>query len=176
VADVAKPGDVFELNDDEHVTVRTTAADSGGELLEVEAEWALGKHKPLRHSHPSQDEHFEVLEGELSVKLGGETRKLQAGDTVDVPRGVVHAFWNSGGTIARAKWQVRPAQRTEEFFEAVNDLRAQGHGTPSGLSVPAGALLAREFSKEFTPGVPQAARVVVIPALAAWARFRGYKL
>jgi quercetin dioxygenase-like cupin family protein len=173
---MAKPGDVFELNDDEKVRVRTTAADSGGELLEVEAEWAPGKHKPLPHSHPSQDEHFEVLEGELSVKLDGETRKLAAGDSVDVPRKTVHSFWNSGETTARAKWQVRPAQRTEEFFQAVHELRQQGHGTPSGLNVQAGALLAHEFSKEFTPAVPQAARVVVLPALAAWARLRGYKV
>jgi quercetin dioxygenase-like cupin family protein len=173
---MAKAGDVFELNADEKVTVRTASADSGGELLEVEAEWKPGKHKPLPHSHPSQEEHFEVLEGELSVKLGGETRTLQAGDSVDVPRKTVHAFWNSGETTVRAKWQVRPAQRTEEFFEAVHELRAQGHGTPNGLSVPAGALLAREFSEEFTPAVPQAARVVLLPALAAWARMRGYKV
>ena len=173
---MAQAGDVFELNDDEKVTVRTTSADSGGELLELEAEWNPGEHKPLPHSHPSQDEHFEVLEGELSVKLGSETRKLQAGDSVDVPRKTVHSFWNSGATTARAKWQVRPAQRTEEFFQAVHDLRAQGHGTPNGLSVPAGALLAQEFSKEFTPAVPQAARVAVLPALAAWARLRGYKV
>ena len=173
---MAKAGDVFELNADEKVTVRTTSADSGGELLEVEAEWKPGKHKPLPHSHPSQDEHFEMLEGELSVKLGAETRTLKAGDSVDVPRKTVHAFWNSGETTVRAKWQVRPAQRTEEFFEAVHELRAQGHGTPNGLSVPAGALLAREFSEEFTPAVPQAARVVLLPALAAWARMRGYKV
>jgi hypothetical protein len=55
---MARAGDVFDLNDDEKVTVRTTAADSGGELLEVEAEWLPGTHKPLPHSHPSQDEHF----------------------------------------------------------------------------------------------------------------------
>src|SRR4051794_27625700 len=131
---MAQAGDVFELNDDEKVTVRTPSAESGGELLEGEAEGAPGGHKPLPHSHPSQDERFEVLEGELSVKLGSETRVLNVGDTVDVPRGVVHTFWNSGGTTARAKWQVRPAQRTEEFFQAVHDLRAAGHGTGAGLS------------------------------------------
>src|SRR5437763_6163059 len=107
---MAQAGDVFELNEGEKVTVRTTSADSGGELLEVEAEWAPKEHKPLPHSHPSQDEHFEVLEGQLSVKLGGEKRVLNVGDTVDVPRGTVHTFWNSGGTTARARWQVRPAQ------------------------------------------------------------------
>jgi mannose-6-phosphate isomerase-like protein (cupin superfamily) len=171
---MAKAGDVFELNDGEKVTVRTAAADSGGELLEVEAEWGPEKHKPLAHSHPSQDEHFEVLEGELSVKLGDEKRVLRAGDTVDVPARTVHAFWNSGGTVARAKWQVRPAQRTEDFFESVHKLRAAGHSSKGGLDVTAGALVASEYKNEFTPALPQAARAVLLPALARFARMRGY--
>lgn len=165
-------GGVFELNDHEKVTVRTSSA----ELLELDAEWRPAKHKPLPHSHPSQDEHFEVTEGELSVKLGGETRVLQAGDTVDVPRGVVHTFWNSGTSTARAKWQVRPAQRTEEFFRAVDKLRKQGHGASAGVSPPAGALLAREFSDEFRPALSPVVRSLFLPALAALARRRGYSL
>jgi mannose-6-phosphate isomerase-like protein (cupin superfamily) len=172
---MAQVGDVFELNDDEKLTVRTTSAESGGELLEVEAEWTPSGHKPLPHSHPSQDEHFEVLEGQLSVKLGSETRVLNVGDKVDVPRGVVHTFWNSGGTAARAKWQVRPAQRTEDFFQAVHKLRAAGHGARAGLSPPAGALVAREFSSEFTPALSQVVRSAFLPALAGWAKLRGYK-
>jgi mannose-6-phosphate isomerase-like protein (cupin superfamily) len=171
---MAKAGDVFELNDGEKVTVRTASADSGGELLEVEAEWAPAKHRPLAHSHPSQDEHFEVLEGELGVKLGDEKRVLRAGDTLDVPRRTVHAFWNSGGTVARAKWQVRPAQRTEDFFESVHKLRAAGHRSANGLDLPAGALVATEYSKEFTPALHQVARGVLLPLLARFARMRGY--
>jgi mannose-6-phosphate isomerase-like protein (cupin superfamily) len=165
-------GDVFELNDHEKVTVRTSSPD----LLELDAEWQPARHKPLPHSHPSQDEHFEITEGQLSVKLGGETRVLNAGDAVDVPRGVVHTFWNSGTTAARARWQVRPAQRTEEFFRSIDSLRKQGHGTSAGVNPPAGALVAREFSAEFRPALPQVARTLLLPALAAFARRRGYKL
>src|SRR5437764_10650117 len=157
---------VFELNAHETVTVRGTPA----ELLEFDAEWQPSKHKPLPHFHPSQDEHFEVTEGELSVKLGSQTRVLNAGDTVDVPRGVVHTFWNSGTTIARANWQVRPAQRTEEFFQAVDRLRKQGHGTSAGVNPPAGALLAREFSAQFRPALPQVTRAPFLPAFAAFAK------
>jgi mannose-6-phosphate isomerase-like protein (cupin superfamily) len=171
---MARAGDVFQLNDSEKVTVRTAAADSGGELLELEAEWLPEERKPLPHSHPSQDEHFEVLQGELSVKLGSEKRVLRAGDSVDVPRGTVHTFWNSGSTLARAKWQVGPAQRTEDFFQAVHNLRAAGHGTKGGLNLPAGALVAQEYASEFTPALPQVARSVLMPALARWARLRGY--
>jgi len=162
---MAQASDVFQLNDDEKVTVLTPSAASGGELLELEAEWGASGHKPLPHSHPSQDEHFEVLEGQLSVKLGGEKRVLNVGDTVDVPRGTAHTFWNSGGTTARAKWQV-----------AVHNLRAKGHGTSAGLSLPAGALVAREFSGEFTPALSPVVRSLFLPVIAGWAKLRGYKL
>ena len=159
---MAQAGDVFQLNDDEKVTVRTPSAASGGELLELEAEWGASGHRPLPHSHPSQEEHFEVLEGQLSVKLGGEKRVLNVGDTVDVPRGTVHTFWNSGGTTARAKWQVRPAQRTEDFFQAVHNLRAAGH-------------VAQEFRGEFTPALSPVVRSLFLPLIAGWAKLRGYK-
>jgi mannose-6-phosphate isomerase-like protein (cupin superfamily) len=170
---VAQAGDVYSLNDGEKVTVRTASADSDGALLEVEAEWAPAEHKPLAHSHPSQEEHFEVLEGELSLRLGDEKRVLHAGDSVDIPRGTLHAFWNSGSTVARASWQVRPAQRTEEFFATVHRLREEGHGSSNGLSLLAGAYVAHEFSDEFTPAISGAARAL-LPLLAGWARLRGY--
>ncbi len=171
---MAKAGDVFELNDGEKVMVRTASADSDGQLLEVEAEWVPKRHRPLPHFHPSQDEHFEILDGEVSVKLGREQRVLRAGDSVDIPRGTIHTFWNSGSTVARAKWEVRPAQRTEFFFETVHRLREAGHGASGGLALGAGGLVAHAFTKEFVPAIPGAARTILFPALAGWARMRGY--
>jgi mannose-6-phosphate isomerase-like protein (cupin superfamily) len=171
---MAKAGDVFELNDGEKVLVRTASADSGGQLLEVEAEWVPKSHRPLPHFHPSQDEHFEILDGEVTVKLGKEQRVLRAGDSVDIPRGTVHTFANTGSTVARAKWQVRPAQRTEFMFETVHRLREAGHGASGGLDLVAGGLVAHEYKKELVPAIPGAARTILFPVLAGWARMRGY--
>jgi hypothetical protein len=58
----------------------------------------------------------------------------------------------------------------------VDSLRKQGHGTSAGVSPPAGALLAKEFSAEFRPALPQVARSLFLPALAAYAKRRGYKV
>ena len=63
------------------------------ELLEVEAEWQPESSKPPVHFHPSQDERFEVSEGELRVNLDGEERTLRAGDTLVIPRGTPHSMW-----------------------------------------------------------------------------------
>ena len=127
-----------------------TSADSGGELLEMEATYRPSSNPPLAHFHPSQDEHFEVLEGTMMARIGDEPeRRLSAGETLDVEAGVVHAMWNDGPEQARTLWQTRPALRTEEFFEQTSQVFREAH--ESGES-PDGARLGaivEEFSDEF---------------------------
>lgn len=115
----------YHLSPRQTVTIRRSGADTGGELLEVEAAWTGGGDLPPAHFHPSQDEHFEVTEGRLRVVIDGEERVLTAGDTLDVPRGTVHAM-TATDTGARATWQTRPALRTEEFFAAMDAAHQRG--------------------------------------------------
>ena len=69
---MASSGETLVLHDGETVTIRTAAADSDGELLEMDVEWTpVAAHRPPVHLHPLQDERFEIREGELSVKLDG---------------------------------------------------------------------------------------------------------
>jgi quercetin dioxygenase-like cupin family protein len=72
------------------VIVRVTAADSDGRLSVWESEEPRGTALPL-HVHPNEDEQMVVLEGEVSVRVGEETHRLRAGDTLALPRGVPHA-------------------------------------------------------------------------------------
>ena len=51
-------------------TLRVVA--TSPERLELEATWEPGGKPPPVHWHPTQHEHFEVLEGELTVELSGE--------------------------------------------------------------------------------------------------------
>ena len=170
-------GEKLDLHDGEAVTIRTSAADSDGELLEMEAEWRpVEAHKPPAHFHPRQDEHFEILEGELTVKLGGETRVLRAGDQLDIPRGTVHSMWPSGGALTRASWQLRPALRSEDFFAAVHRMRAAGKTSSKGgmIDLPAAGLVFQAFPDEFRLALPGPVRGLVVALLAAIGRARGY--
>jgi mannose-6-phosphate isomerase-like protein (cupin superfamily) len=172
---MAQAGDVFTLHDGERVTVRTAAADSHGALLEVAAEWAPVEHRPPVHFHPDQDERFEVTAGELTVEIEGEVHVLGAGDALDVPRGAVHKMWASGKTTTHASWQVRPALRTEDFFEAVHELRASGHHGKGGMLTPLGAgVILREYRDEFRMPLPAPLQRPVLGLLAGLARLRGY--
>jgi quercetin dioxygenase-like cupin family protein len=148
-----------------------TAADTGGELLEMEATYESGSQKPPEHFHPSQREHFEILEGAMHAEIGGEERLLRAGDSVDIEPGVRHAMWNEGPERARTLWQTRPALRTENFFETI--VRIGGAGKPGALQT---AVIASEYRNEFRATSPSPAlQALVVPVLATVGRVLGRK-
>ncbi len=111
----------YRLGPHQTLTVKRSSAD----VLEVEATWSGDGALPPAHFHPDQDEHFEVLDGQLRVLLDGEERLLGPGDTLDVPRGTVHAM-TATHDGARAIWQTRPAMRTEQFFAAMDAAQHRG--------------------------------------------------
>ncbi|MGI8511958.1 MAG: cupin domain-containing protein [Solirubrobacteraceae bacterium] len=133
------------------ITFRRTTADSGGDVLEVESRWPAGGGKePPAHYHPRQAEHFEVLSGDLEVRLDGERRTLRAGESLDVPAGARHSMWNGSDAETSARWATRPALQTEAFFEAFWGLAQDGKVTKAGLPEPLqAAVLLREFKDEF---------------------------
>jgi len=68
------------------------------------------------HVHSREEETFRVLQGTLTVRVGGETVTASPGDVVYLPRGVVHCFQNAGTTDAKFLLLVTPAG-LEKFFE-----------------------------------------------------------
>ncbi len=150
---------------------RKTAADTDGELLEMEATYEHGSAKPVEHFHPRQREHFEILEGTLRARIEGTERELRAGDSLDIEAGVPHAMWNEGPERARTLWQTRPALRTESFFETIVALG--GAGKPGLLQT---AVIASEYRDEFrTTSPPQVLQVPVVSILAPIGRLLGRK-
>ena len=151
------------------------SAETAGELLELEATYEPGSVEPLEHFHPTQDEHFEVLEGSMEARVGDESTTLGTGDELDIPAGTVHAMWNGGTDPARVLWQTRPALRTEEFLWRVARLAQEGKLTSRGARDPlVGAAVMREYRAEFRPTSPPApVQAVAFPVLAGVARVLG---
>ena len=94
-----------------------TAADTDGDLLEMETWYRAGAPPAPPHYHPAQDERFEVLSGAVWCRIDGEERVLRAGEVLEVPRGTVHEFGGHPDEDAHVRWETRPALRTEDFFE-----------------------------------------------------------
>jgi mannose-6-phosphate isomerase-like protein (cupin superfamily) len=58
-------------------------------------ETSIGTGPPL-HVHEREDECFFVLDGELSVRCGGDAFDAGTGSFVFLPRGRPHRFWSAG--------------------------------------------------------------------------------
>jgi quercetin dioxygenase-like cupin family protein len=162
----------LKLTPHESVTIR----EQSDAALVVEASWGAGGSAPPGHFHPGQDEHFEVLEGRLSVRVDGQERTLGPGETIDIPRGTVHQMWNGGDVQARALWRTEPAGRTAEWFAALDGLQQSGRvgrdGMPSVLAF--GAYLT-EYDDVFRLGGPQLLLRPALAALGVVGRMRGYR-
>jgi quercetin dioxygenase-like cupin family protein len=71
--------------------VHVDAQTSDGRFALVEMRGRRGDMPPL-HVHRNDDETFYVIEGEMSLFVGGERRSLGAGQAALAPRGVPHAY------------------------------------------------------------------------------------
>src|ERR687896_1244196 len=120
----------------ERITFLRTAADTDGELLELELELAPDGRVPGAHVHPEQEERFHVLEGTMRFRLGLRTIVAEAGETVVVPAGRVHKFANAGDDTARVRVEVEPALDMEELLCTTAELAHQGKVLRSGLPKP----------------------------------------
>ena len=76
---------------DELLVFKIGGVETGDSIGFIEATARSGGGPPL-HSHHMQAEAFYVLEGELTVKVGAQTRKVSSGSFVLVPPGVGHAY------------------------------------------------------------------------------------
>jgi mannose-6-phosphate isomerase-like protein (cupin superfamily) len=61
------------------------------------------------HVHPNEDESFWILEGEMTVKVGGKTLVLGPGSLGHVPRNHVHSFKVTGKTVCHILNYYSPA-------------------------------------------------------------------
>lgn len=77
--------------------IKATGEDTGDSFFLSETTIAPAFLGPPPHVHDM----FYVLEGALTLRLGEQTHRLQAGSFVCVPPGVVHTFRNDGDVPVR---------------------------------------------------------------------------
>lgn len=74
------------------------------------------------HIHPTQHEHILVLEGSYTLYLDGEWTTAGPGDTVRMPMGLPHAYYNKQDDAAKALFWVSPAGQLSELFDQLHNL------------------------------------------------------
>ena len=102
----------------DHYTFLVTGEESDGAYFAMEALVPPGGGPPP-HIHTRDDETFYVLEGEIEFLLGEERITAGRGDFVNVPRGTVHRFTNTGTETARLVLTFTPAGLEHWFLETL---------------------------------------------------------
>jgi quercetin dioxygenase-like cupin family protein len=131
------------------ITFLRTARDTDGEELVIEARMRPDASIP-GHRHLYQEETFEVLAGAGTFSVAGRKILATAGERVRIPAGVAHRFRNTSSDDVVVHATLRPAMRTEELFEQLFRLGAQGKVNRLGAPGPLITMrLIREFRAEF---------------------------
>jgi mannose-6-phosphate isomerase-like protein (cupin superfamily) len=147
------------------------------DLLRIESLNPPGDEREPVHVHPRQTSGCEVIAGSLIFEVEGRERRLTAGDSILIPPGTPHRFWNDGDETASSVQFFEPALETAAFFETLFALAAADELDSKGMPRPLQlALLVPEFGDEIRPVSPPwpvlRALAVVFGPLA---RARGYR-
>ena len=175
---MAKSGDVRVVPElGIRVEFRRTAAETGGEVLELDVVGRPRGFLTQAHVHERQTERHEMLEGVLRLPMGGVEHELHAGQSIEVPPGTPHRQLAGGDGPGHDRIEVRPAGSTEGFLERLAELSAAGQINRWGYPKPlAAAALVRDFGDEgHAVRPPLAVQKALAQALlrsSEWARAR----
>ncbi len=99
--------------------IKISSQDTAGGLAVFEQTGLTPKGGPPLHIHPFQDEWFYVIEGDYIFQVGDEKYRMNAGDTIFLPRKIQHAFVQLS---EKGKMIVSylPAGKMEEFFKVTD--------------------------------------------------------
>ena len=130
------------------------------------------------HLHRDLEQRFEVIEGQVEVRLGKEpARTLAAGESLDVPRGTPHVDpWNESGQPATWRNVIAPSSPfVRTFIATYGELLAAGElsNQETFTFLQLMAVLHAGRADSWADGAPIALQRLLIAGFAFLARLRG---
>jgi quercetin dioxygenase-like cupin family protein len=154
-----------------------TSRETNGEAVLVETIVRPGGFVAAAHVHPHQTERFEVLAGQIGLRVGNEESLLGPDEVATVEPGTPHRFWNAGESEARFLCEVRPALEFESLIETMFTLASEGKTNRKGIPNPLRlAVIARShFDTVRLPFPPAILQRVALAVGAVLGRLLGYR-
>ncbi len=172
---VVRPGLVMgnPVSGEDRIVFRKTSQQTGGEVFELEVFIRPGAPGTPEMVHPLQDESFEILSGSLDLLVGGQKRRLTAGESLLVPKGTPHRWWNDSHEEAHVLVELRPALRSEEIFANLYGLCSEKGALPNLLQMA--VLVNEHWDEGHLTKPPLLVQKVMFGVLAPVGRLLGYK-
>jgi len=101
-------------------------------VLILEGTLPPGADGPPLHVHIQEHEEGVVKAGTLGALVGAEKIIVPTGETVTLPAGIAHRWWNAGDDLLEFNGQVVPVVDLDRYLQAVFAvLNASSNGRPS---------------------------------------------
>ncbi len=110
--------------------------DTNNQLCMFEFTVPVGGAMPLTHYHKDFDETAYVIEGCINFLLDGAYIDVPAGESIFIPKGAVHAFYNKTNEPAKALATITPALIGPDFFRESGEVVNAG-GPPDLVKLSA---------------------------------------
>ena len=170
------PQDMLTLPGGSSFMIRTSAADTNGERVELEITIPPDSAGPPPHFHPRQEEQWQVLAGTLEVQVDGNWRTLREGESASIPPGHVHTLRNRTNETVRVLDVHVPALDFQDYMLDLHRLAQEGKITslrsPRSLIYLATVLRAHRTTQLTASSVQRAAE----SALAGLGRLFGMRV
>lgn len=116
------------------VRFKVRSEETGGAFAIIEDSAPFGKTTPL-HAHPTFEETFYILRGEILFHLDGDEARCGAGSVISVPRGAAHAFLVTSES-ASFLGVLTPGDVAEAFLREGGDTATSTDAAPPPLDIP----------------------------------------
>lgn len=112
---------------------RMVFLETGGEVVWIDTFNPPTAVPEPEHVHPFQESGAEVLSGSLRFRVASEEKLVKTGESITIPAGTPHYFWNDGQEEAHCVAWFRPALKIDRFFESFFGLAHDGKLNEQGL-------------------------------------------
>lgn len=170
-----RPGHVMENpgGGENRIVFTKTAQQTGGEVFGLEVYIRAGAPGTPEMVHPLQDESFEILSGSLNFRVGGQERRLGPGETLLIPKGTPHRWWNASDEETHALVELRPALRSEELFANIYGISSETGSFSNPLQMA--VLINEHFDEGHLTRPPLPVQKIMFGTLAPLGRLLGYR-
>jgi quercetin dioxygenase-like cupin family protein len=153
-----------------------TAKDTQGERVCMKAIINSKGQLVPKHFHVFQDETFEVVSGQLTILLDGQTRTLSAGEKITLQKNVPHNHYNNEDTTVTYIHTVTPALDFDYLIENLVGLAADGKGDNGKYGLVQELVTLKYLdSKSYLADIPIGVQNILMNTVAPIARWFGYR-
>jgi mannose-6-phosphate isomerase-like protein (cupin superfamily) len=140
--------------------------ENGVECVRLVGSSPAGSEGPPLHIHFQEDEDGTVRKGVLHAIVGDRQIEARAGESIHLPKGLPHRWWNGGDVTLEFDGAARPNADVDKYLQAAFEIANAGPaGRPSLFYFAHLALRHRRTQQVLV--IPPAVQAVLFPLVVA---------